>query len=272
MSKIFEAVSRSHNTMAQTLLEPLLEGQPEADYKDDNRPAVEPVEPAYQAEVTLESIPAEAAPDSQTLAVVHTAALRVAPSSPILPFDGTHWQAGEQYRILRTKIIQHPKQPRMIVVSSAGPNDGKTVTVINLAGALALKSEARVLILDGDFRRSTICTKLGLPETLGLANVLNGECSLADAIIQAEQIPNLYILPAGKSLVNPAELLESSRWASLCATCRTNFEYIVVDSPPLGAVADYDIIQATCDGVVLVVRPDHTAREHCMQTLQIIPR
>lgn len=174
--------------------------------------------------------------------------------------------------MLRTKIIQHPAQPRVLLVTSAGPGDGKSVTVINLAGALALKSEARVLLLDGDFRRSTIAKQLGVPNTLGLANILGGEGSLEDAIVQAEQIPNLFILPAGTANMNPAELLDSRSWARVCAECRANFEYVVIDGPPLGAVTDYDLLQSACDGVIMVARPDQTDRRQCLKTLEAIPK
>ena len=268
MSKLFEALTRGQSSIPDLTLEPLLEGQTgeEEQASPVSRPEPMPAnEPMARTTVT-------AVLENDPLRDVRTVTLRVPPTSPVLPFDGTHWQAGEQYRMLRTRIIQHPRQPQMFVVTSGGPNDGKTVTVINLAGALALKSESRVLLLDGDFRRSTVCTKLGIAETPGLADVLKGDCTLSDAIVQAEQIPNLYILPAGKAQVNPTELLDSSNWASVCSAVRAGFEHIVVDSPPLGAVADYDLIQAACDGVILVTRPDHTDRKQCMKTLQAIPK
>src|SRR5207253_2006001 len=137
--------------------------------------------------------------------------LRIPHNSPALPFDGTLWAANEQYRILRTKLVQHPKSPRMIMISSTGPGDGKSITAINLAGALALKSDANVLLMDCDFRKSAIHRHLGSPPTPGLAEVLAGTCALEDAVVGTEEMPNLYILPAGKPEGNPVELLDSSR-------------------------------------------------------------
>ena len=273
MSKLYEALTRGRETLPDLTLEPLLEGQtfgaqpfthpPLAELAVVSRPVPKPDTDPRPAAVV----------DPDPLARVRPVSLRVMAASPILPFDGTHWRAGEQYRLLRTRIVQHPKQPRMLVVTSAGSSDGKTVTVINIAGSLALKSDARVLLLDGDFRRSTVCTQLGVPATPGLADVLKGDCLLNDAIMQATQIPNLYILPAGNAQqVNPTELLDSSVWAAVCATCRANFEYIVVDSPPQGVVADYDLLQAASDGVIVVVRPDHTDRKMSFKTLQAIPK
>src|SRR5436309_605057 len=83
--------------------------------------------------------------------------------------------------------------------TSAGPHEGKTVTSINLAGALALKSGAMVVLIDGDLRRSSVHETLGLPRSPGISNVLAGEATLTEALVQAAELPNLYILTAGDS-------------------------------------------------------------------------
>jgi capsular exopolysaccharide synthesis family protein len=198
--------------------------------------------------------------------------LRLPQNSPALPFDGKQWQANEQYRIVRTKLVQHLKRPKMILISSTGPGDGKSITAINLAGAMALKSEAKVLLLDCDFRRSAIHTHLGTPETPGIAEVLAGKCNLEDAIVVAEEMPNLWILPAGRSERNPVELLDSSRWVQTVSRLRALFKYIIVDSPPFAAVADYDLLQSASDGVVMVIRPDQSNRELCYKALETVPK
>lgn len=269
MSKIFEALARDQNSIPDFSLEPLLEGQ--AGGETQAPAACPPPNPRVKVDPGTADRKAPAEPVS-TGAVVRVVQFRVTPSSPILPFDGTHLQAGEQYRMLRTKIVQYPRPLQMVVVTSACPSDGKSVTVINLAGVLALKSDARVLLVDCDFRRSTVPRQLGLADGPGLAQVLRGECTLNEAVVQAQQIPNLFVLPAGRTSANPAELLDSSAWTSLCAAWRSEFKYVVVDSPPIDAVADYDLIQAVCDGVILVLRPDRTDRSLCLKALQTIPK
>jgi receptor protein-tyrosine kinase len=223
-------------------------------------------------ETTADEILPPETPADALLAGVKMAPLRIEPSSPVMPFDGTHWRAGEQYRSLRTRIVQHPKRPQVVLVTSAGPNDGKTVTAINIAGAMALKDNARVLLIDGDFRRSTAALKLGMPDSAGLASILTGQCSFTEALFCAEQIPNLFFLPAGETEVNPAELLDSLRWHAACTTARGLFDYIIIDSTPLGAVADYDLIQAVCDGVIIVIRPDQTNRQRCLTAIKTAPK
>ena len=135
-----------------------------------------------------------------------------------------------------------------------------------------MKSEARVLLLDADFRKSAIHVQLGLPESPGLAEVLKGTCTLEEALVHTQEFPNLFVMSAGTHAGNPVELLDSPPWPALCARLRSLFRYVVLDSPPVGAVADYDLIQAVCDGVILVVRPDHTDRLLCQKSLENVPK
>jgi len=197
--------------------------------------------------------------------------LRVPAPSPLLPFDNSKWAPSEQYRILRTKISQHPRQPALIVVTSPGPGDGKSVSAINMAAALSLKQEGQVLLVDADLRRSAVHHQLGVPESPGLAEVLAGANALEEALVQTTQFANLHLMPAGKAPANPTELLDSTRWRSLCAQVRGRFRYVIIDSPPVSGIADYELIQAVCDGVVLVLRPDFTKRDLCWQALQAMP-
>src|SRR6185437_2893157 len=98
--------------------------------------------------------------------------------------------------------------------------DGKTVSAINLAGALSLRDNVNVLLIDGDFRRPNIAATLGLPNSPALADALTGECSLGQAMIRVEQFPNLYVLPAGEVKRNPTELLDSEPWKAACTAVR----------------------------------------------------
>jgi capsular exopolysaccharide synthesis family protein len=200
--------------------------------------------------------------------------VRLSADAPLMPFtpdEDTHARAGEQYRIIRTKIVQHPRSPRMMAISSVDPGDGKTVTSINVAASLALKSETNVLLVDCDLRRGHIADLVGFPETPGLTDVLTGSASPSQAIVRAQQFPNLHILPGGTRLANPSELLDSPQWRSLCQQFRKQFDYVILDTPPIGSLADYDLIQAVSDGILLVARPDYTNRTRCLNALHSIP-
>jgi capsular exopolysaccharide synthesis family protein len=203
----------------------------------------------------------EPEPDTDTLAAPVTAA------SPVWPYHGADPKAAEQYRLIRTRILQHPLQPHLIAISSPGPGDGKTITSINIAGVLALKKDAKVLLVDADFRRTGLARQLGLTAHLGLSDVLNGACPLWKALVRFEPLPNLYILPAGASRANPAELLDSENWRSAAAEFRKQFQFTILDAPPIGAVADYELIQVVADGLIVIIRPDHTDRDLCFKAL-----
>jgi Mrp family chromosome partitioning ATPase len=95
---------------------------------------------------------------------------------------------------------------------------------------------------------------------------------LDEAIIHTAQLPNLYILPCGKHKGNASELLDSPLWRQTCESLRNRFDYVVLDSPPVAAVADYDLLQQTSDGVLIVARPDHSSRKLFLSALKSMPK
>jgi capsular exopolysaccharide synthesis family protein len=193
--------------------------------------------------------------------------------SPLLPFDGRDPRSAEHYRIIRTKIEQDPRRLCMLAVTSPQVGDGKSVSAVNIAAAMALRDGVGVLLVDADFRRSSLHTRLGLPDSLGFADVLSGQCSLEQAVIRVSDVtPSFYFLPAGRATRNPVELLASERLALQCAEIRKEFDFVVIDTPPIGLVADHELVQVVSDGVILVVRPDHTSRRRGFAALQSIPK
>jgi capsular exopolysaccharide synthesis family protein len=254
MSKLFDALRRADLVGADD------------DGAAGSAPA--PAAVAVAAPVAAEAMETkpEAAP-----AAYRTVSLRVSAFSPIFPFEEGQTHAAEQYRIIRTKLLHHPAEPRVVVVSSPSPGDGKTVTAVNVAAALALKEKATTLLIDADLRRPSVAKLLGLAPAPGLADVLTGRAEAEAAIVRVEEFPNLSVLTAGESKA-PAELLESERWRQLLAYARAHFRYVVLDATPVASVADYELVQLVSDGVLLVVRPDHTDRKMCRGALELIPK
>ena len=261
MSKIFEALRKTESELAEVAKAVLAEGMLATPVVDPDSAGASPVQPAAD-------LP-EIEHDSDE--TVRSASIAMVPGSALLPFDTDH-QAAEQYRIIRTKINHHPGQPRVVLVSSPMPGDGKTITAINLAAALSLQQDMRVLLLDCDFRRSSATKLLGLKPTPGLGEVLRNEASLEAALVRIDQFPNLYVLPPGLTAPGPAELLTSARWKLLLELCRTEFRFVVFDAPPIGAVAEYELLQVSCDGIVLVVRQDHKNRRLWQRVLEAVPK
>lgn len=198
--------------------------------------------------------------------------LRASSASPVFPFTETSAAAAEQYRIIRTKLLHNPKKLQLILISSPCSGDGKTITAINIAGSLALKTDSRTLLIDGDLRRPRVAEELDIPQSPGLTDVLAGKVALDDALVRAEQFPNLFILTAGTPANNPAELLDSPRWLVLLEQVRNRCANVIFDGPPAGSVADYELLQHACDGVILVIRPDHSDRAACFKAFEIVAK
>ena len=170
-------------------------------------------------------------------------------------------QMAESYRALRTSLLlTFPGgPPKVILITSALPEEGKTTTSVNSAIVLAQKG-TRVLLLDADLRRPSIHKTLGMGPTLGLSNVLTGAASLQEAIIPSTIVPELFLLPAGTPPPNPAELLASTKMKDVLEELRKHYDHIIIDSPPTLSVTDAVVMSTAADAVVLVIRSGHTTR------------
>jgi capsular exopolysaccharide synthesis family protein len=169
--------------------------------------------------------------------------------------------AAEACRSIRTNLmfLSAEKEVRVLVVTSPGPQDGKTTAAISLAVTMA-QGGGRVLLVDTDMRKPRIHRSFGLKSDRGLSTVMMGDAALADVICHSE-VPNLDVLPCGPTPPNPAELIHTGRFREILDQCRRDYSRVVMDSPPAGFVTDPAILGNLADGVVLVVRAGHTTRE-----------
>ncbi len=258
MSKIFEALRKTEGETAEIAMSVV--------GAESGASAGSDAPDAFDAPAISPSLAETAAPATDAMQSI---ALPSTP--PVLPFQGSDERAAEQYRIIRNKILQHPNEPRVLLVSSPMPGDGKTISALNLAGALALQQGARVLLVDCDFRRGSLSKLLGLRATPGLGEVLRGESAIEASLTRVEQLPNLYVMAPGDAAPNPSELLSTPTWHAIQECLRREFAFVVLDAPPVGTVADYELLQSACDGVVLVVRPDYTNRQLWSKALETVP-
>jgi capsular exopolysaccharide synthesis family protein len=176
----------------------------------------------------------------------------------------------EAFRALRTNLqfadVDHP--PRVIVITSPLPGEGKTTSAVNIALTIALTG-ARVALLEGDLRRPSIAAHLGLSNAVGLTNVLAGQCELSEVMITRER-GTLSILTSGPTPPNPSELLGSQQMSELIGVLANNFDIVVIDAPPLLPVTDAAILTAVSDGALLIVRHGKTRREEVVQAIQTL--
>ena len=173
----------------------------------------------------------------------------------------------EAFRVLRTNLqfVDLDAKRQMLVISSALPDEGKTVTATNLAITLA-QTGRRVLILDCDFRKPRVARLLGLENSVGLLTILVGRAPLEQCIQQHES--GVDFLATGPLPPNPAEVLETQAMRDLLSTVRDAYDVVIVDAPPVLPVADPAIIAPMTDGVLLVTRHGKTSRDLVAQTVE----
>ena len=181
--------------------------------------------------------------------------------SDLVTLHSPRCAASEACRGIRTSILFSSAEstPQVILVSSSGPQEGKTITTTNLAITMA-QSGSKVIILDCDMRKPRIHEIFQLSGEKGLSNILAGDCNVTEAVAHT-RIPNLDTIICGPIPPNPSELLGSSRMTRLLDILRKHYARIIIDSSPIAAVTDAVILVRFADGIVLVVRAGETPRE-----------
>jgi len=178
-----------------------------------------------------------------------------------ISFDTDNSATAEAFRKLRTNLqflaVDNP--PRLIVVTSSSPSEGKSTTVINIALALA-EAEHNVVVVDGDLRRPRLGKYLDLVGSVGFSTILSGGAPLDD-VLQKTKFSNLTALTSGPIPPNPSELLGSLAAKKMFSDLRAKFDYVIVDSSPLLAVTDGAILAAEADGAIVAVRAGKTKRD-----------
>lgn len=162
------------------------------------------------------------------------------------------YRASESYKSLRTNIEFCGRDQKVIAITSCTPNEGKSNVSLNLAASLA-ETGKKVIFIDADLRKSVLLGRLGVTEKVyGLTNFIAGQCQLSDMIMNTNY-PTLNLVFAGPVPPNPAELLGSQAFVQMIDYLRSYYDYIIIDTPPLGSVIDSAIIAKVCDGAAIVV-------------------
>jgi len=180
-------------------------------------------------------------------------------------------EISESYRALRTSILLsslgHP--PKVILVTSALPQEGKTTTSVNTAVVLAQKG-ARVLLVDADLRRPSIHKLFQMRPKAGLSTVLTGSSTPEETITAAPNLPTLFLLPAGPAPPHPAELLGSNLMKELIVQWRSQYDHVIIDSPPALSVTDAVLLSVDVDSVLLVVRSGDTTKAALRRSRELL--
>jgi len=167
----------------------------------------------------------------------------------------------EAYRRVRTNVFsaQLDRPIKTILMTSAESGEGKSTVVANLAKSIA-QTRRRVVVVDGDLRRPVLHTLFGVPNEVGLSDVLQGKAFLQD-VLQETTTPNISIITSGSIPENPTELLSSPQVGPLINQLARDFSYVLMDTPAILPVVDAAVLAPAADGVLLVVKQAQTRRE-----------
>jgi capsular exopolysaccharide synthesis family protein len=190
---------------------------------------------------------------------------------PLLQEDDERHALMEAYRNLRSSIVFHSspdKQPRIILVTSAIPGDGKSMTAANLAITLA-RSGSRVLLMDADLRRGLLHKHFDLKSHPGLAEVLSDQCPWTSVVAQ-NSVPNLSFVPRGSCQRHPGELFTSSLKEKILREASEKFDFVVIDTPPVMDADDVSSLVPHVDGVLMVIRANHTSGRVARAALDLL--
>ena len=184
----------------------------------------------------------------------------------IISYNDPKSVISEQYREIRTNIEYSnvDQNTKTILVTSSDKNEGKTTTVSNLAVSFANLNK-KVLLIDCDLRNASIHKMFRLNNIYGLTDILAKDRAV-DKCIQKTELENLYVLTAGAIPPNPAEILSSEKMKNLIEDLKNIYDYIFIDTPPIGLVTDAGVLSSFIDGVVLVVKSESVEKKYLEET------
>ena len=187
----------------------------------------------------------------------------------VLLDDNVPFSVVEAYKMIRTNMmfVLSDSENKRVVISSALPNEGKTITAINLAIAFS-QTGKKVLLIDADLRRPTVYQRLKINNNKGLSSILVGFCSLREAVRNIS--PNFDVLTSGAIPPNPSELLGGNNMSLLLDGLKDYYDYIIIDTPPINMVSDALVLTPKTDGLVLITRQGKTTHDQFRKAIASI--
>jgi len=272
MSHIFDALQRAESeqpgnelSLTRQLLQMAQSGAP---------PLIEVTEAPPMAEGRLPELAREAQPASTAdlpdpFESFGSLPLVLPPNNRLVSVTEKDSLAAEKFRFLAVRLrqMQQTRSLKKLLITSTIPEEGKSMLAANLACTLARRK--RTLLLDGDLRRPTVATQLGLGPAPGLSECLQNNARLIASVYRVDAL-GLWVLPAGSTAQNPLELLQSGRLLPIMDQLTEWFEWIVIDSPPILPLADTTIWARLADGILLVTRQGKTEKKQLQRGLEAL--
>jgi polysaccharide biosynthesis transport protein len=216
-------------------------------------------------------IPLQLSSNGHSRKLLKTTVTEESESPSVITYSRPKSEAAEAYRALRTSILlsSFGAPPRVVLVTSALPQEGKTTISANSALVLAQRG-SRVLLLDADLRRPGLEKLFGIKARGGLSTLISGVDKPEDVLVPSTEVPNLWILPAGPIPPQPAELLSSTVMKDYIARWRNEFDHIIIDTPPCLSVTDAVVLSPEADQVILVARSGQTTKQALRRATELL--
>lgn len=191
--------------------------------------------------------------------------------SRVVTLTESNGLGAEKFRMLRARLrnLRERRQLQKLVITSAVPNEGKTLVAMNLAVCLSKHTNEKILLLEGDLRKPMLGEQLGIKVLPGLGEWASGDEPISKFICRFDDL-QLWVLPAGSAAENPVTILQSARFLELYKHLCTCFDWIIIDAPPLLPMADVSFWARQTDGMLLVVREGKTPKAILQKGLETL--
>jgi len=207
----------------------------------------------------------------ENLVTVPADHMRIKPEDRLVVWDNPRSLWADQFRKLRMHLqkLQSAGKLKILLVTSPSPQDGKSTVALNLATVLVGKEKNRILLIEADLRCPSLIGRLGLDPWGGLSECLESDTDPVRSVRRIEPL-GFFLLPAGSPARDPTELLQLDRLTEIIRSLSASFDFILVDSPPAGPMADTLALKSKADASLLVVRAAKTVRESVEQSIQML--
>ncbi len=191
----------------------------------------------------------------------------------LIALNEPHSMVAESYKMFRTNLSYSniDKENKVIMFTSSSSEEGKTTSICNTAVSFA-QGGKKVLLIEGDLRKSRVHSLFNIPLVPGLTNVLTSKTPLKDVVTAVESLPNLHVLPGGNLPPDPAETLASHALEKLVAQARIDYDVVLIDAPPVLVVTDASIMCKIADGVILIVASEESKKSDARQARKALDK
>ncbi|MGD0445059.1 MAG: CpsD/CapB family tyrosine-protein kinase [Edaphobacter sp.] len=271
LSEVTEMLKRAERRAASKWEAAVLSEKPDATkHKDHDMPLGLPGEQLVET-ATSAAVKFSFAEELDPFGQFQSLRVSLEPQSRLVSITDSASPAAEAFRLLgvRLRHLRRDRSLKKVLITSTIPQEGKSMVAANLACTLALRTQQKILLLEGDLRRPSLSKMLGLGRNPGLSEWLEGERELTASIYHLED-PNLWILPAGRTPSNALELLQSGKLSTLMDQLTVWFDWIIIDSPPVLPLADTSVWMRLTDGILLTTRQGTTEKRQLQRGIEAI--